>query len=174
VRCKNCKNTFEVTYFNQKFCKREECLTAAYDYAKKQKAKQWNKEKKVRNEKLKTRSQHLNELQKIFNKYIRERDKEQPCISCGKPLKGKFDAGHYRSVGSSPELRFEENNVHGQCVYCNQHLHGNLIEYRKHLIDRVGLHVVEWLELNHEPKKYTIQEIKELKTEYRERVRGLK
>lgn len=171
MRCKNCKNKFEVTYFNQKFCKREECLTAAYDYAKKTKAKQWNKEKKERKEKLKTRADHMNELQKIFNKYIRLRDKDEPCISCGKPKGGGEQAGHYRSVGGNPELRFDENNVHGQCIRCNMHLHGNLIEYRKGLIDRVGLHVVEWLELNHEPKKYTIEEIKELKKEYKQKIR---
>lgn len=172
-RCRSCKNKFEVTYFNQKFCKREECLTAAYEFAKKTKEKEWNKEKKVRKEKLKTRSEHLNELQKIFNKYIRLRDKDKPCISCGKHHKGQYHAGHYRSVGSCPELRFEENNVHKQCSVCNNHLSGNLIEYRKGLIDRVGLHVVEWLELNHEPKKYTLEEIKEMKQEYKQKIKEL-
>ena len=102
------------------------------------------------------------------------RDKDEGCISCGKPLGSKYDAGHFKSVGNYPELRFEENNVHAQCVHCNQYRGGNIHEYRKRLIDRVGLHVVEWLELNHEPKKYTLQEIKELKKEYRERIRGLK
>ena len=161
--CKNCKSKFEQVRSNQIVCS----PLCAYDYSKKQKAKQWNKEKKERKEKLKTRSEHLNELQVIFNAFIRERDKNEPCISCGKPLKGKFDAGHYKSVGSYPELRFEENNVHGQCVHCNQHKGGAIHEYRKGLIDRVGLHVVEWLELNHEPKKYTIEQIKELKEHYK-------
>ena len=161
--CKNCKSKFEPVRSNQIVCS----PLCAYDYSKKQKAKQWNKEKKERKEKLKTRSEHLNELQVIFNAFIRERDKNEPCISCGKPNGGKEQAGHYRSVGSCPELRFEENNVFGQCIRCNMYEHGNLIEYRKGLVERVGLHVVEWLELNHDPKKYTIDEIKELKEHYK-------
>lgn len=162
-KCKNCKQPFEKKRQNQIVCS----PSCAYEFAKTKAKKEKNKELKERKERLKTRSQHLNELQVIFNAYIRERDKNQPCISCGKPNGGNEQAGHYRSVGSCPELRFEENNVFGQCIRCNMYEHGNLIEYRKGLIERVGLHVVEWLELNHDPKKYTIEQIKELKEHYK-------
>jgi hypothetical protein len=69
-------------------------------------------------------SDHVKELQVIVNKYVRLRDKDKGCISCGTPLLGKYDAGHYYSAGGNPELRFNTDNIHGQCVYCNQHRHG--------------------------------------------------
>jgi hypothetical protein len=100
-------------------------------------------------QKIKTRQDYLKELQTVFNAYIRERDKMYTCISCAKPLRGKYDAGHYFSVGSYPNLRFTETNVHGQCVECNQHKHGNLIEYGAKLIFRIGIKEYEAL---HEAK----------------------
>jgi hypothetical protein len=34
------------------------------------------------------------------------------------------------------------------------------------LIERIGIDQVEWLEGNHEAKKYTIEEIRAIKAEY--------
>jgi hypothetical protein len=124
-------------------------------------------------ERIKTRREHLKELQVIFNSYIRARDKDFPCISSGR-FTGSFDAGHYRSVGSCPELRFNELNVHRQTVHDNQHLHGNLIAYRKGLIERIGLDKVEWLEGKHEPQKWTIDQLKELKALYKQKLKEMK
>lgn len=170
-RCKICKVKFEPKYFNQKTCEEWVCMQL---WIKKEKERKWKKEKKERLERLKTYSDHAKDLQVIFNKYIRLRDKDKCCISCGKPLTGKYDAGHYRSVGGNPELRFNEQNVHGQCVYCNQHKHGNLIEYRIRLIERLGLEVVEFLEGPQQPRKYTIEELKGLQTYYKEKIKQLK
>ena len=100
------------------------------------------------------------------------RDKNLLCISCQKPPK-KRNAGHYRSVGACPELRFEELNCHMQCEHCNTYLSGNLIEYRKNLILKIGVEKVEFLESKHEPKKYTIDEIKEIKAKYKQKLKGL-
>lgn len=162
--CKICKVKFEPVHSSVQMC----CsLTCAIEYSKQIEKKKWQKEKKVLKEKLKTKSDYVKELQKEVNKFIRNRDKDKPCISCGKPLPEKRDAGHYRSAGGNPELRFEESNIHGQCVYCNQHLHGNLINYRIRLIQRIGVEKVEWLEKKHEPKHYTIPELKELIKEYK-------
>ncbi len=101
----------------------------------------------------------MKEAQTIFNTWIRLRDKGNLCISCDKICK-KENAGHYKSVGGFPELRFEPLNVHLQCEYCNTYLHGNLIEYRKRLIKKIGLEKAEWLEKKHDPKKYTIEKKK--------------
>ena len=156
-KCKVCKEKFTPKYSTTQIVCSALC-GAKYSSIQKQKA--WKKEKKVRKEKLKTRTDHLNDLQKVFNKYIRLRDAEQPCISCGK-AKGAEQAGHYRSVGGNPELRFNEFNCFGQCISCNMHKHGNLIEYRKGLIKRIGIEKVEFLERNdHEPLKLTTDEIK--------------
>ena len=120
---------------------------------------------KIKKELLKTRGDWLREAQANFNKFIRLRDEDQVCISCQNPPKKK-NAGHYRSVGSCPELRFNELNVHLQCEHCNTYLSSNAIEYRKNLIIKIGADMVDWIEGPHDPLKLTINDIKELKKEY--------
>jgi hypothetical protein len=71
-----------------------------------------------------------------FNKFIRERDNGLPCISCGTHT--ELQAGHFYSGGHYSCLKFNENNVHGQCKRCNYFLSGNLNEYRKNLVKRIG------------------------------------
>jgi hypothetical protein len=128
----------------------------------------------VKREKLKSRADWLREAQAEVNSFIRARDADLPCISCGRYHQGQQHAGHYLSVGARPELRFEESNIHLQCQPCNVHLSGNLILYRKALIEKIGIDQVEWLEGHHEPKKYTIDELKEIKAHYRTLTRELK
>ena len=115
----------------------------------------------------------MREAQIAFNKFIRLRDAGQPCISCGRYHQGQWHAGHYRTVGANPELRFEELNCHAQCAPCNNHLSGNLINYRKGLLNKIGIEKLEWLEGNHPAKHYSISEIIELKKHYRARCREL-
>lgn len=144
-RCKNCKNKFEPRYFLQKFCMdSDECIKAFAVWSKvetdKRVNKEWREEKKALREKLKTHKDYLNDLQITFNTFVRQRDKFKGCISCGKDLTlNKYDAGHFYSVGGNPALRFNEDNTHGQCVFCNQHKHGNLLEYAERLPARIGL-----------------------------------
>jgi hypothetical protein len=85
----------------------------------------------------------LAKAQKVFNAWIRERDRDKGCISCGAEI---TEAGHYRSQGHYSSLRFNEVNTNGQCVRFNRYLHGNLIEYRKGLVKRYGEHKVLLLE----------------------------
>ena len=105
--------------------------------------------------------------------FIRLRDADQPCISCGRFHQGAYDAGHYRSVGAAPEIRFHEDNCHRQCVPCNQHKSGNAVEYRIRLAQRIGKDRVEWLEGPHEPRKYSIEDAKRIRDEYRGKARAL-
>lgn len=127
---------------------------------------------------IKARSQWLKEAQAAFNAYVRERDRDLPCISCGDftlmTRGGDYDCGHYRSVGANPELRFEPLNSHKQCKRCNGHLSGNVVNYRIGLLMRVGAEQVAWLEGPHEPKKYTIDDLAAIKAEYRAKLRDLK
>ncbi|WP_346395228.1 recombination protein NinG [Pseudomonas syringae] len=129
---------------------------------------------KLRKEKLKSRSDHMKDTQQAFNEWVRHRDASLPCVSCGRHHEGKYDAGHYRTVGSNPALRFEPLNCHKQCVPCNQHKSGNVIEYRIELVRRIGIVNVEWLEGPHEPQKYTVEELKALTAKYRALTRELK
>jgi hypothetical protein len=139
------------------------------------------REIQVRKEKLKTRGDHMREAQVLFNEYIRLRDSGQPCISCDSLPSdhdlitgSRWDAGHYRSVGACPELRFEPLNVHRQCVKCNRNLSGNAVEYRIRLVHRIGADRVTWLEGPHQPRKYTIEDLKTIKAECRAKIKDLK
>jgi hypothetical protein len=69
-------------------------------------------------------------------------------------------------TSTHPELRFDEINVHLQCAPCNTYLSGNLIQYRKGLTKKIGIAMVEWLEGNHEPKHYSIDDLREIKSNY--------
>ena len=132
------------------------------------------KEHKEAKAKAKTRQQWLKEAQTAFNAWIRKRDEHQPCISCGRHHQGQYHAGHYRTTKAAPELRFDEFNVHKQCSVCNNHLSGNIVEYRLGLIKRIGVVAVEWLEGKHESKKYTIDDLKDIKADYTNRLKQAK
>jgi hypothetical protein len=117
-------------------------------------------------DRIKTKAQWMKEAQAAFNKWIRKRDEELPCISCGKFHQGQYHAGHYRTTKASPELRFEPDNVHKQCSVCNNYLSGNIVGYRIGLQFRIGTPRVEWLEGPHEPKKYSVEDLKLIKAHY--------
>jgi hypothetical protein len=141
--------------------------------------KQERKDTRERKQALKTRSDWIKEGQHAFNAYIRARDRDFPCICCGKPLKGgdtggEFDCGHYRSVGSAPHLRFDERNAHGQTKQCNRYGAGRAVDYRKGLIDRIGVALVEALEADNTPRHYTIEDLKQIKATYKAKLKALK
>jgi len=182
-RPKKCKNAACATKFipqrlGQAVCS-PACALATKDHnqvkARKAIADRERREIKVRKEKLKSRADHLKDTQHAFNAWIRERDAGQPCISCGTTADVQYCAGHYRTTAAAPELRFEPLNVHLQCNRnCNMGQSGNLLGYRPRLIEKIGLEAVEWLEGPHEPKKYTIDELKALTATYRAKTRELK
>jgi hypothetical protein len=129
---------------------------------------------RVAKERVKSRAEHMKEAQAAFNAFIRERDRDLPCISCGRHHQGQWHAGHYRTVGANPELRFELLNVHKQCAPCNNHKSGDIVNYRINLVGRIGADQVAWLEGPHEPQRYTIDELKGIKAKYRALVREMK
>lgn len=131
---------------------------------------------KADKERIKTKADHARECQQVFNAWVRLRDAGQPCISCDKPDDGTHQrhASHYRSRGACPELAFEPLNVHASCAQCNTMLSGNVVEFRLRLVRKIGQDAVDWLEGKHEPKRYTIEQLKEIKAEYRAKVRELK
>lgn len=149
-----------------------------YPYVQKQQIKAREKrerrETREARERLKTKSDWLREAQTAFNAYIRERDRKQPCISCGRFHDGQYHAGHYRTVGAHPELRFVEDNCHKQCAPCNNHQSGNVVEYRINLKERIGEKRLEWLEGPHNLPKWTIDDIKAIKSEYKQKLKELK
>ena len=134
-RCKHCKKKFQPIKFNQKYCLKPECVKVWVSLAKE---KQWKTKKRKLKQELKTNRDYIKEAQFWVNKYIRLRDKNNGCISCNEPLTKKYDAGHFFSAGGHGIIRFHEDNIHGQCVRCNQHEHGNIYNYQKKLIAKIG------------------------------------
>lgn len=161
-KCKNCGGYFPPFNSLQKVCG----TSCAVALVGKEKKKERKRETREMREKLKTRSDFMREAQTACNRYIRARDAGNPCISCGGNTGAKMNAGHYRSVGSCPELRFNEFQIYFQCEKCNSYLSGNQIEYRKALRLKIGDELLEWIESNHGPKKYTVEELKEIKQLY--------
>lgn len=164
-KCKECGESFTPFKTTQVVCG-PKCA------AKLAETKVWKEKKKVMIENTRTRTEWLSLLQIVFNKYIRLRDEGKPCISCDRPLVAKFDAGHFLAVGSYPNLRFNEDNVHGQCVHCNQHKHGASAEYFIQLPNRIGLcKFNELLNSRNESLKLTLDEIKELIKHYKLKIK---
>jgi hypothetical protein len=176
-KCRVCKEPFMPRTTIQPCCYSYQCqVTYATAHALKAETRRKSAERKKTREakeRIKTRSERLADAQRWFNKYIRLRDREDACISCGRFHSGQYHAGHYRTVGASPELRFNELNVHKQCSACNNHLSGNIVNYRMALVRKIGLDAVAMLEGHHEAKHYTNEEIEEIKAKYKTLCREL-
>lgn len=136
---------------------------------------------RAKREQLKPLAKLIAAAQKSFNAYIRERDKDRPCICCGRKATAVdglgahgWDCGHYRSTGSASHLRFNEDNAHRQLVFCNRHGAGRAVDYRIGLIARIGLERVEALEADSTPKKWTREELIAIKKTYAEKTKQLK
>jgi hypothetical protein len=141
---------------------------------KEHEVKQWNKKKTKLKKDLMTTSDWLKIAQQTFNAFIRKRDQGFHCISCGQKPK-KINAGHYFSAGGHSNLRFNEDNVHLQCEKCNQFLSGNLLNYQIGIEKRIGgERLLQLHELAHVTKKWTIEELQEINTVYKEKLKILK
>lgn len=84
------------------------------------------------------------DLQIIFNQFIRLRDKDKPCITCGE-FKQDMQAGHFFAVGGFDGLRFNEDNCHSECVKDNCFNESHLIFYAENLKERIGIERFEAL-----------------------------
>lgn len=110
-------------------------------------------------------------LDRIHAQYIRTRDKNLPCISCGKFA--KLENGHYYSRNIL-SLRWDDKNCNGQCHYCNHTLEGNRQGYREGLIKKYGEGVIDSLDKqSRESTKLKIYDVEELIEIYTELIKNL-
>ena len=182
-RCKQCKKKVpaDSAFVSQlrAFCSFE-CLQqfTKSEQGRKTIAKSSLADIRERKQKLLTRSDHLKLAQAAFNAYIRFRDRDDACISCGNYILadqpgGGWDAGHYRSTGSAQHLRvggiMAALNCHKQCVKCNRFLSGNVAEYRRGLIKKIGLDLVEKIEADQDSRNYTSEDLQRITQIYRKR-----
>lgn len=175
-KCAVCTEPFKPQRMGQKVCG----PACAQVQGRRETEKQDRQETRERRQALKTRSDWLKEAQAMFNAFIRARDAHLPCICCGRTSEKQYltgsnwDCGHYRSTGSAPHLRFNEDNAHRQLTVCNRHGAGRAVDYRMGLIARIGLERVEALESDQTPRHYSIDDLKAIKATYAAKLRALK
>lgn len=167
-KCKFCKVKF--TPFNsfQKYClQNDECIAENNKQHRQKKAREVKKEFRENDKST------LKQLaQVLVNRYVRLRDLNKPCISCGyEGSSRQIHAGHYKPAGNNQQLRYNTINIHAQCSICNNHLSANLVNYRVALIKKIGLEKVEWLESNHETKKYNVEYLQRLINVFKKKIK---
>ena len=174
--CRICKSKFSPSLSTQIVCS----TSCAIQHGKAQSVKQAERkaiaERKAHREKkadLKPLKHWEDMTQRVVNDFIRQRDEDLPCISCGTWDTVQWEAGHFRSRGAASHLRYFEDNISKQCHRCNVQLSGNQQQYRINLIAKIGTERVEALESNNEPHRYTREELESLRAHYRQKTREL-
>lgn len=116
---------------------------------------------------------------RVCHEYIRLRDYGKNCISCNEPYLKNHQAGHFYKAELFSTIKFDELNIHGQCVKCNIRKEGNESEYRVNLPKRIG--VDNFNKLNHlaslEKKtlfKWDREELKKIRTYYNNKIKEFK
>ena len=186
-KCKVCKSEFQLFRTTQKVCSPNCAIAlASADTRKKEKSKHTKAKKDIKDE---DRSFQIEKTQRVFNAYVRLRDSRMPCISCARAdeeidysgVGGKWDCGHYKTRGAYPELRFDERNASKQCKKCN----GGSGKYSRKarsvkegfdigLLERYGQDRLDWLNGPHEPKRYTLSNLKTLQRWFNRKTKRLK
>lgn len=175
-KCANCRYEFIPDRPLQRVC----CLGCAVEWGKKQSDKAIAKAKKAERAADRAKLAELLPLQhwlkraeKAVNAFVRERDREQPCISCGTHDAAEWHAGHWKSVGANSALRFDPSNIHRQCNQCNVFKGGNAGEYEARLPARIGM--AEYYRLKHAPRyrKWTREECQAIEREFKQRLKDL-
>lgn len=107
------------------------------------KAKKESNEAQTKSKTSKPRKPNLvKKLDRVFALYIRLRDAMPNgyvrCISCGQ-IKSfdDVDCGHFHSR-THMGTRFDEQNCHAECRFCNRFSADHLIKYRENLIKKIG------------------------------------
>lgn len=143
---------------------------------KKKEDKDWREKKKVMVEKLMTIGEYKALARAVFQKWIRMRDKDLVCISCGNAKTDKWDAGHFLKAELYSGLIFHEENCHKQCKQCNNWLGGNELNYRIGLVKKIGEDRVRWLEDNKDRLRvydFTKHELVEIREKYKVKIKEL-
>ena len=176
-RCKQCGVIFTKTKPLQYVCSISCAIAYNRDKEEKKKEKEWKQRKKAGLVKLKTYSQKVQDVRKIFQHFIRLRDKNECCISCGSTSSEIWDGGHYLKAEMFSGLIFHDDNCHKQCRKCNHFESGNEAAYREGLIHRIGIDRVmalEALKMTHRVKKWTDEELDSIKERSKQRIKYYK
>jgi len=175
-KCKCCPDKFIPRNSLQTVCSPKCAIQLANQITERKQKRQAKEERAAWNQRkadAKPLSHWTKLAQQAFNEFIRTRDADDCCISCGRMHQGQWHAGHFRTVKASPETRFDEDGCHKQCMPCNHHLSGNIPGYKPNLIAKIGQAAFDRLMGPHELKKWTREELQELAAHYRQKTREL-
>lgn len=171
MKLKKCRNISCRKEFQQYNSLQKYCVECAIKKGKEKVAKKQRKEQReFRDDDIRT----LKKRARYYcHKFIRLRDKDEPCISCGKIFKHgeTTHASHYMSDGNNSRTRYDERNIHKSCVKCNAYQSGNLANYRIRLIEKIGIDDVLDLERKDEIKKWKKEDLKEIIENYKEKIK---
>ncbi|MBI0431676.1 recombination protein NinG [Pectobacterium parmentieri] len=195
LRCKICREWFHPRFPNEQWCCPEHGAEYGIILREKEKLKaeqrrrketqQERRSLKIRKAELQPVSHFKKQAQQAFNAFIRARDHDQPCISCGETNPpdlhgGQWDCGHFKTVGGFPEMRFIEANAYRQCKSCNAGsakygAKAATVErmYRASLAEKFGQELVDWLDGPHEMTNYRKDDYIRIRDEYRAKTRAL-
>jgi hypothetical protein len=181
-KCKVCGDTF-IPSFNtfQKTCGDTSCMVV---YGKQEQKKQVERDRKAAKRKIRegdvrwwlavgNAEAKMNGGNAAYwvHRWVRlVRDKDKPCIMCGsfEPKGGHWDACHYRSRGAASHLRLDPLNIHKGCTWCNTNTTSDTgLNFRQNLISRIGKDEVEWLDSNNDLKKWTIDDCRLVRDQYK-------
>lgn len=171
-KCKHCKEMFTPERPMQSCC----TIHCSIEYAKAQKIKRDGTDKRKALKAFNDSDKNVLKRKaiQVFNAYIRARDKDKPCVSCGCTVKESMaHASHFKPANTYSYLRFDEANVHKSCLRCNVFLSGNLDAYRIRIVDRIGQDELDRLDLPNKPKSYTIKEYAEIIKTYKQKIKEL-
>lgn len=143
--------------------------------------KEFRKKTRELKEKVKGKSDYMEEARKAAKRYVRARDRVfylsrglmPTCCSCGTDRPDtQYAAGHYKTVGGHGEISMNEFNIHLQCnKYCNKELSGNINGtknshgYKAFMVEKYGQDYVDSLD-GRPVANYSIEELKEIKQLY--------
>ena len=83
-----------------------------------------------------------------------------------------MNAGHFHPAGNHESIRWDERNVNGQCIQCNNFKHGNYQGYLKGMLKKWGQNVVNELEIKkHNLSKWHKFEVSLMIQEYQSKLK---
>lgn len=184
--CKQCKVKFQPERQLQACCSPKCALDKAIADRKKKEAdtalqerkrikKEAREARKVKNyDKANDYSKQFDLTKKQIQKWVNHvRDAGMPCISCSTTNNVVYCGSHYRTAGGNQEIALDTRNIHRACNrYCNKALSGNISGnktthgYIVGLINRYGQEYVDWLDGYHPPKKYSCEQLREIRAYY--------
>lgn len=118
----------------------------------------------------------MNTADTVYSRYIRlkaaDRNGYCACVTCPaiRQWNDGMQAGHYVNRDDWP-TRFDDRNVHPQCVSCNKHHSGRISRYAVYLKKEYGDGIIDELDAKSRlVKQFTLADLKGWVKEWRKEI----